>query len=115
VTVTHEAVAVPAPRRRARTRPRGRSRPRVAGGAAWIVVGAVLLAGIVALNVAVLRLNLQLDDLGRQRMKLRAENAELASEISSAAANAKIQALAKRELGLVQADPAETTYVELAR
>jgi cell division protein FtsL len=112
-SLSQEAVAVPAPRRRARTRREGRH--RVAGGAAWIVVGAVLLAGIVALNVAVLRLNLRLDDLGRQRMKLRAENAELASQISSAAANEKIQALARKQLGLVQADPSETTYVELAR
>jgi cell division protein FtsL len=113
MTVTHEAVAVPAPRRRARTRTRPRG--RFAGGAIWIVVGGVLLAGVVALNVTVLRLNLRLDDLGRERMKLRAENAELASQISSSAANAKIQALARKQLGLVQADPSETTYVELAR
>ncbi len=86
----------------------------MAGGALWIVVAGVLLAGVVALNVTVLRLNLRLDDLGRQRMKLRAENAELASEISSAAANAKIQAIASRRLGLVPADPAETTYLRLA-
>lgn len=115
MTVTQEAVPVPvsAPRRRARTR--SGPRRRFAGGAIWIVVGGVLLAGVVALNVAVLQLNLRLDDLGRQRMQLRAENAELASEISSSAANAKIQALARKQLGLVQADPSQTTYVELSR
>jgi cell division protein FtsL len=112
VTLTQEAVPVPAPRRRARTR--SRTQRRFAGGALWIVVGGILLAGVVALNVAVLQLNLRLDDLGRQRTKLRAENAELASQISSSAANAKIQALARHQLGLVTADPSETTYVELS-
>ena len=34
---------------------------RVAGGVAWIGVVAVLLAGVVAMNVAVLRLNMKLD------------------------------------------------------
>ncbi len=79
------------------------------------MLGAILLAGVVALNVAVLQLNLRVDSLGEKRTKLRAENAALASEISSAAANAQIQAHAARELGLVPADPAQTTYVDLAR
>ena len=47
-----------------------RSRPRVAkrqhrvtGGAFWIGIVATLLAGVVATNVAVLRLNMKLDRL----------------------------------------------------
>ncbi len=84
-------------------------------GAHWIVLGAILLAGVVALNVAVLQLNLRLDSLGEKRTKLRAENAALASQISSAAANAQIQSLATRRLGLVPADPAQTTYIQLTR
>ena len=37
----------------------------------------MLLTGIVALNVAVLQLNLQLDRLGQERARLRTENDEL--------------------------------------
>ena len=53
--------------RRARAEPRSRSRaaharPRsTLGGMLWIAVVAVLLAGVVAVNVAVLRLNVRLD------------------------------------------------------
>ena len=43
----------------------------LSGGVMWIVVFAVLLAGVVAINVAVLRLNLQLDDTGRERTDLK--------------------------------------------
>ena len=58
----------------ARSRNRGRVRPSssaaVAGGIVWIVVLGVLLAGVVAMNVAVLRLNMGLDRLGRERASL---------------------------------------------
>jgi len=97
----------PAPRRRAE--PRG----RVFGGVLWIGFLAVLLAGVVALNVAVLRLNLQLDELGRERENLRAGNAALASRYSSVHATARIQSLARTQLGLVPAAAEDTTYVEL--
>jgi cell division protein FtsL len=99
------------PRRRA---PSSRVRQRrVFGGVVWIVTLALLLTGIVALNVAVLRLNMQLDDLGRERANLRAENATVASRFSSSHATARIQGLARTELGLVPAEPEDTTYVEL--
>ncbi len=104
-------------RTRKRIRPQSRPAPRrlLAGGIFWIVVAGLLLAGIVALNVAVLQLNVRLDRLGRERAKLRAENAALASELSSQATSPRIQALAHRQLGLVPAAPDETTYVELGR
>jgi cell division protein FtsL len=86
----------------------------VAGGLAWIVVAGVLLAGIVALNVAVLRLNVQLDRLNTDREQLRGGNAAIASQLSSAAASPRIQALAQQRLGLVPADPATTTYVDVS-
>ena len=38
-----------------------------AGGILWIVVVGALLAGIVAVNVVVLQLNMQFDGLSRQR------------------------------------------------
>src|SRR6266550_6901566 len=86
-----------------RTRPRVAKRERrVTGGVLWIGVIATLLAGVVATNVAVLRLNMKLDHLGRERADLRAQNAALSSLLSSAASTPRIQALAARG-GLVQA------------
>jgi cell division protein FtsL len=87
----------------------------VAGGLAWILLGGILLAGIVALNVAVLRLNVKLDRLNNQRQQLRAGNAAISLELSSTAASPRIQSLAQKRLGLVSADPATTTYVDLSR
>jgi hypothetical protein len=72
----------------------------------------VLLAGIVALNVAVLRLNLRLDQLNSRRERLRADTAALASRLSSASSSPRIQALA-RERGFVPA--ASATFVDLGR
>ena len=105
------ASEVAAPRRRARPVPR----PRVAGGAAWIAVAGLLLAGVVFLNVAVLRLNLQMDDLGAQRTKLRAQNAALASQVSSAADSLKIEAQARRLLGLEPAGADRINYLDLSK
>jgi cell division protein FtsL len=108
----------PAPRMPARPRAASRRRAsssrRMAGGLVWIVLSAVLLTGVVALNVAVLRLNMKLDRAGRDRANLRAENALLQAQISSAAASSRIQTLA-RSRGLIAADPAATTYVDLGR
>ena len=77
----------------------------VAGGVVWIVVVAVLLAGVVALNVAVLRLNVQLDQLNTERAHLRAEKQALASQLSMAAASPRIQLQAQTQFGLVPAEP----------
>jgi cell division protein FtsL len=104
--------AAPAPE--ARSRPdRRRRQPRVASGVVWIAVVGVLLAGVVAMNVAVLQLNLRLDDLARDRAKLRADNAQLASQLSSAAGAAQIEGLARTRLGMVPAQSSETTYLSL--
>jgi cell division protein FtsL len=100
----------PTPRPRPAPRVVKRQR-RVAGGVVWIGVVAVLLAGVVALNVAVLRLNMQLDRLGRERADLRAQNAALSMQISSQASAPRIQQLAAKRLGFVQATPDQTTYV----
>lgn len=106
-----------APVARPRPAPQRDRRPaqrrRMASGVAWIVVVALLLAGVVAMNVAVLRANLRIDDLGRQRAKLRAENAALSSRLSSASTAARVEGLARARLGLVPADPVETIYVDL--
>ena len=91
-------------------RPRAQQR-RLAGGVVWIVVLAVLLTGVVALNVAVLRLNMQLEQLARERAKLRAENALLESQAASSVAPNRVEGLARGRLGLVQA--ADPAYVDL--
>lgn len=100
----------PEPRRAPRVVPRQR---RVAGGVFWIAVVAMLLAGVVALNVAVLRLNMKLDRLGRERADLRADNAAMSVQLSSAASAPRIQGIAARRLGLTQATPDQTSYVVL--
>ena len=107
----------PEPRPKARPKPAARKRPaprrRVTGGVVWIVFVAALLAGIVALNVAVLRLNVQLDRLSRERADLRAEHRALQSQLSPAASSQRIQRLAAKQLGLRPADPDSTVYVDL--
>jgi cell division protein FtsL len=115
------AVAAPTrPRPRTDTQPqrttriRARRRPRSHAAIAWIVVSAVLLAGIVFVNLAVLRLNLAVDNASQERTKLRASNAQLQSELSSALASPRIQAQARREDGLTPADPSTIGYVNVA-
>ncbi|HXV35090.1 MAG TPA: hypothetical protein VD769_13870 [Gaiellaceae bacterium] len=101
----------PEPSRAPRRRPA--QRPRVAGSVFWIVVVATLLAGIVALNVAVLRLNMQAEELDTHRAKLVAERDALEAELSRAAAAGRVQAIAVNRYGL--AEPVETVYVRLTR
>jgi cell division protein FtsL len=102
--------------RAVRTAARSRAKPHVLGGGVlWIVLFAVLLAGVVAVNVNVLRLNIELDSAGRERAELKADIAGLRSGLSSAAATARIERLAEKELGLVQADPDATVYLRLPR
>lgn len=109
-------VARPRPRRRPRAQaaPRRRAKSRPFGGVVWIVVLAVLLAGVVAVNVAVLQLNVRLDELGRERIELQGETKRLSSQLSSASANARIESQARTKLGLVRADPELTFHVQLA-
>jgi cell division protein FtsL len=109
-----KAQTAPAARPRPSTRPARRAapRPRVVG-VVWIAALAVLLTGVVAMNVAVLRLNMTLDRLGHEQNDLRAANAELSSRISSNAAAPRIQAIAAKRLGWVQAGPDQTTYVRI--
>ena len=112
------AVAEPlAPSADARSRTRGRKRrqARARGGILWIAMSGILLAGVVFVNVAVLRLNLALDGANADRVKLRAENAALQSELSSRLRSAQIQAQASKQLGLVYQDPSEYGYVDLAK
>jgi cell division protein FtsL len=108
---------VRAPRRRAEaatSRPRARraSRSRVTPGIVWISAFALLLAGVVAVNVAVLRVNMSVSHLQQQQLELQAQNATLASQVSSARAAPRIERAATR-LGLVPAPSTDTSYVDL--
>jgi cell division protein FtsL len=111
------ARALPAPAR-PRARPKSRAkrkvepRRRVAGGVVWIGLVAALLAGVVALNVAVLRLNVRLDETQRERNQLRADNAQLSTEIAAKAASGRIVGLASGQLGLRPANP---EYLDLRK
>ena len=116
------ARALPAPARTgARARPKAKparkpaSRRRVAGGVVWIGVVGVLLAGVVALNVAVLRLNMQLDDAGHERTQLRADNNEISTQIAARAASGRIVAIASDRLGLAPVSAESRTYLDLRR
>ena len=100
-------IAQAAPRRRARTA------GTFTGGLLWIVAIGALLAGVVAINVLVLRLNVELDDLRRDRAQLKAEIATTRAQLSSASANARIENEAAAKLGLAEADPNATTYLRL--
>lgn len=112
-TIAQGAHAV-RPRGRSRARPRTKPKSHLLGGGVlWIVLFAVLLSGVVAVNVAVLRLNVQLDQTARERSQLKADIAGLRAELSSTSATDRIQRLATKELGLVVADPETTIYVPL--
>jgi cell division protein FtsL len=104
-----------APRARPRAVPRRRAEGRrLTGGIVWISLFAVLLAGIVALNVAVLRSNMALNDLNKQQLELQAQNQTLQSQVSSAGSSLRIEQVARR-LGLVPAPAADTSYLDLGR
>jgi hypothetical protein len=74
---------------------------------------ATLLAGIVALNVAVLGLNVEAEKLEGERDKLAAQRDNLEAELSRAAASGRIEAMAAGTFGL--AEPFTISYVRLAR
>jgi cell division protein FtsL len=104
------------PRGRADARGAGERRTRVlAGGVLWILLFASLLAGVVAVNVTVLRHNVLLDEAGRERAQLEADIAGLRSELSRTSSSARIERLARKELGLVLAEPDDVVYVSLPR
>jgi cell division protein FtsL len=84
-----------------------------AGGIVWIGIVAALLAGVVVMNVALLRVNMRLGKVSHQRADLQSDVARLQSALSSAAASPRIMGDAQRKLGLVEADANTTAYVQL--
>jgi hypothetical protein len=76
------------------------------------VLLAVLLAGIVSVNVAALRASLQLDDATARAEQLRDENATLVARLAELSAPERIERGAEY-FEMVRAEPAPTDYVEL--
>jgi hypothetical protein len=116
-----EPVPARAPRRRQATarRPaasvRSRRKPtqrRVRGHIVWMILFALLLFGVVAVNVAVLRAHVAVSRLEDKRAKLEARNQALASALSANDSAPKIEAAARR-LGLIQASGGNTSYLDL--
>jgi hypothetical protein len=111
-------------RRRAAPRPAGQrpARPvrsrrrltqrRVRGHLVWMTLFALLLFGVVAVNVAVLRAHVAVSRLDEQRQQLQAHNQALAFRLSAAGSAPRIEAAAHR-LGLVQAPGTVTSYLDL--
>jgi type II secretory pathway component PulJ len=96
---------------RRRTRASGRRLPT---GIVWIAAFALLLVGVVAVNVAVLRANMTVERLDREQAQLQAQNQALFSQLSAAGAAPRIEAAAQR-LGLVEAPASDTIYLDLNR
>lgn len=112
-------VRAPARRRPPAKRPaapaRTRRKPtqrRVRAHIVWMILFALLLAGVVAVNVAVLRAHVAVTRLDEQRAMLQAQNQALASRLSAASSAPRIEAAAQR-LGMVQAPAADTSYLVL--
>ena len=101
----------PAKRRAAPARTRRKpTQRRVRAHIVWMILFALLLAGVVAVNVAVLRAHVAVTRLDQQRAKLQAQNQALASRLSAASSAPRIEAAAQR-LGMVQAPAADTSYL----
>lgn len=114
-----EPVRAPSRRRTPAKRPaapaRTRRKPtqrRVRAHIVWMILFALLLAGVVAVNVAVLRAHVAVTRLDEQRAKLQAQNQALASRLSATSSAPRIEAAAQR-LGMVQAPGADTSYLVL--
>jgi len=117
--VAEPAPATPRRRRPAARRPaasvRSRRKPtqrRVRGHIVWMILFALLLFGVIAVNVAVLRAHVAVSRLDDERARIEARNQALASALSAANSAPRIEAAARR-LGLIQASAGDTSYLDL--
>jgi hypothetical protein len=77
-----------------------------------MILFALLLFGVVAVNVAVLRAHVAVSRLDDQRAQLQAKNQALQSELSAVNSAPRIETEARR-LGYVQASAGNTSYQDL--
>lgn len=104
--------AAAAAKPKARAKKRQRRTPRVRGSVVWMVLFAVLLAGVVALNVAVLRAHVSVNNLDQQIAHEQQVIAGLQSQYAQATAPPRIEAAAKAA-GLVPASGLDTGLVNM--
>jgi hypothetical protein len=83
---------------------------RVLGGRVWVVLFAVLLAGIVFLNVTLLELNGGIARTDARNADLRRGNAELRMRVARLGSTERIQRAAAAS-GLVPAPPGRVGYL----
>jgi cell division protein FtsL len=77
-----------------------------------MVVFAVLLVGVVAVNVAVLRAHVTVNHLDQKITELQQQNATLASQYSTATAAPQVEDAARRA-GELPATAANTTIIDM--
>jgi cell division protein FtsL len=82
------------------------------GGAAWVIVLATLLGGIVALNVATLRDSIEVSRLQTQARQLAAQNQLQQNRVTSLSSPVAIGRKATG-FGMHLADPNTTRYVNM--
>jgi cell division protein FtsL len=78
----------------------------------WLAVVTLALIGLVALHVTLLGKNLEYSNLIQGNKKLEAENARLASDVSTLTAPARIEKLAIEDFGMVPPQNIEYVYVD---
>lgn len=116
--VVAEPLPKPQPRKRASApaKPKAqrsqRRSLRVRASLVWMVVFAALLVGVVAVNVAVLRAHVSVNDLDQKITQLHLENATLTSEYSTATSPPRVEDAA-RKAGELPATTANTTIIDM--
>jgi len=83
---------------------------RLVRGRAWIPILGVLLVGIVAMQVSLLRLNASMGRAIEQGSTLQTENGELRAQVASLRAVSRVERIASN-MGMVMSTPAEMTFI----
>lgn len=84
---------------------------RLIRGRAWIPLLGILLAGIVAMRVEVLKLNVSVGRSVALASQLQSENQILSASVASRSADARIEALAEK-LGMSMPGPLDVHFVQ---
>jgi hypothetical protein len=104
----------PRPRQRPQRRVEAAPQHRVASGVAWITVFGVLLAGVIAINVAGLQQRMKLNKLTQERAQLLSQIPDEAARLSTQRSDGRVGTAARRA-GLVPAAPDQTSYLPLTK
>jgi cell division protein FtsL len=83
---------------------------RLVRGRAWIPILGVLLVGIVALQVSILRLNASMGRAIEQSTTLQTQNGELRAQVASLGSVARIEHVASG-MGMVMSTPAQISFL----